>query len=72
MCVKLAIFGARVEVARPNWAHIRQFLSGHMFSVRSNYMIWKNLWASFCLDNGLELVWAEKTTVWSEVVASTH
>ena len=58
----------QVEVARPNWALIRPSSSAHMFSVRSNYMVWKRLRAHFCLDNGLELAWSEATLVWDGLI----
>ena len=55
-------------MARPNWALIRPSSSAHMFSVRSNYMVWKRLRAHFCLDNGLELAWSEATLVWDGLI----
>ena len=54
----------QVEVARPKWPLIKPSSSAHMFSVRSNYTVWKRLRAHFCLDNGLELAWSEVTLVW--------
>ena len=54
----------QVEVARPNWALIRPSSSADMFSMRSNYMVWKRLQAHFSLDNGLELAWSEVAFVW--------
>ena len=39
-----------------------------MFQVRSNYMVWKRLWAHFCLDNGRELAWSEATLFWDGLI----
>ena len=39
-----------------------------MFSVRSNYMVWKKVRAHFCLDNGLELAWSGATLVWDGLI----
>ena len=55
---------AQVEVARPKWPLIKPSLSAHIISVRSNYMVWRRLRTHFCLDNGLDLVWSEITSVW--------
>ena len=55
-------------MARPNWALIRPSSSAHMFSLRSNYMVWKRLRAHFCLDKGLELAWSEATLVWDGLI----
>ena len=50
----------QVEVARPNRALIRPFSSPDMFSMRSNYMVWKRHSSP---DNGLELAWSGVTSV---------
>ena len=55
-------------MARQNWALIRPSSSAHMFSVHSNYMVWKRLQAHFCLDSGLELAWSEVTSVWDGLI----
>ena len=58
----------QVEVARPNWALIRPSLGAHMFSVRSNYMVWKRFRAHFRRDKGLEPALSEATLVWNVLI----
>ena len=62
-----------VNVATPKWPLIKPSLSAHMFSVRSNYLVWKRLrahfssgqWSGTCLIRGnFSLRWSDQRQFW--------